>query len=83
MATAAHCWVSLTDEVEQAVQLLLQSKGTYRAAQVLRIEYFRSDLPESEKLRKLRTLGVSIGRTHYYEALCVGRIAVRMYLVRA
>ena len=71
---------TMADEIEDAVQLMLKEKDTWRAAHAIRTEYFRPELPEEEKLKALRRSGCGMSRAGYYVALAAAKISIRAYL---
>lgn len=68
------------DEIEQGVQLLVYGKGTLRSAMILRIEYFRPDLPRSEKHRRLTAINCGIAKEGFDEELDKARDFIFNYL---
>jgi hypothetical protein len=71
---------SAADEVERAVMALEKTKDGYRAARVLRCEYWMVNAAEAHKLQRLRAMGCSMSRTTYYDELWVARIHVAAWL---
>ena len=61
------------DEVEQGVQLLVYGKGTLRSAMILRMEYFRPDLPRSEKHNRLTAINCGVSKPGYDDELNLAR----------
>lgn len=70
--------ITTADEVENGVQALI--RVDFKAAQALRVEYLCDHLPEAEKLSKLRRMGFSFSRAHYYDVLRIARAFVGGWL---
>jgi hypothetical protein len=60
------------DEIECIVRRMEQS-GRWRESRVLRCEYFCVALTESERLQRLRGIGLPMSRTSYYAYLASAR----------
>jgi hypothetical protein len=68
------------DEVEAAVVALEKQEGGYRAARVLRAEYWMKSAAEEHKIQSLRHIGLPMGRTKYYDELWLARVHVAAWL---
>ncbi|TAA45659.1 hypothetical protein [Pseudoxanthomonas winnipegensis] len=53
------------DRIEHIVQRL-ERVGRWKEARVLRAEFFLPDLPENDRLQRLRRIGLTISRAGYY-----------------
>ncbi|TAA18215.1 hypothetical protein EA658_13795 [Pseudoxanthomonas winnipegensis] len=53
------------DRIEQIVQRL-ERVGRWKEARVLRAEFFLPDLPENDRLQRLKRIGLTISRAGYY-----------------
>lgn len=60
------------DEIERIVQRMEQS-GRWRESRVLRCEYFCVSLSETERLQRLRGIGLAMSRASYYAYLSSAR----------
>lgn len=68
------------DEVEEAVCSLEKQRDGFRAAQVLRLEYRSGDMDVSDKLRRLKRIGIGMSRALFYDELWVARVHVAAWL---
>lgn len=81
---------TLGDQVEHAVKQMACTPAPrgctntlFRAATVLRVEHLTPHYwPESERLRRLKTIGLPMSRETYYRGLQLGRSYLLGYLSR-
>lgn len=71
---------SETDEVESAVQALEHRDDGYRAARVLRCEYWMPDSAERARMQALSRVGLHMSRATYYTQLRIARVHVAGWL---
>ncbi|WP_337054076.1 hypothetical protein [Pseudoxanthomonas sp. USHLN014] len=64
-ATHATSGDEEADRIEHIVQRL-ERIGRWKEARVLRAEVFLTDLPEAERLQRLKRIGLTISRAGYY-----------------
>lgn len=64
------------DQVENAVQELERQKDGFKPGRVLRVEYWKWNSAEEERLDALRRIGLPMSRAGYFQALKLAKVYV-------